>query len=146
MVYPSRSHFDASLWESRAVLSLQHGPLWVQGSAGYGLDVGSHERAGGDRHGVFASLNARALLGGGWLGELSWQYQNWAGAQAYSPGLIDVVRRQHTQLTRATLWYELTKQQALYLEYRGVRNRENISLFEYQSRAWQLGWQWQFGR
>lgn len=51
-----------------------------------------------------------------------------------------------TQLTRATLWYELTKQQALYLEYRGVRNRENISLFEYQSRAWQLGWQWQFGR
>lgn len=146
VVYPSRSHFDASLWESRAVLSLQHGPLWVQGSAGYGLDVGSHERAGGDRHGVFASLNARALLGGGWLGELSWQYQNWAGAQAYSPGLIDVARRQHTQLTRATLWYELTKQQALYLEYRGVRNRENISLFEYQSRAWQLGWQWQFGR
>ena len=95
---------------------------------------------------MFASLNARALLGGGWLGELSWQYQNWAGAQAYSPGLIDVARRQHTQLTRATLWYELTKQQALYLEYRGVRNRENISLFEYQSRAWQLGWQWQFGR
>ena len=77
---------------------------------------------------------------------MSWQYQNWAGAQAYSPGLIDVARRQHTQLTRATLWYELTKQQALYLEYRGVRNRENISLFEYQSRAWQLGWQWQFGR
>ena len=30
----------------------------------------------------------------------------------------DVARRQHTQLTRATLWYELTKQQALYLEYK----------------------------
>ena len=22
----------------------------------------------------------------------------------------------------------------------------NVPLFEYQSRAWQLGWQWQFGR
>ena len=115
-VQGQRQCFDAVTVNNAHILGLE----------GYGLDVGSHERAGGDRHGVFASLNARALLGGGWLGELSWQYQNWAGAQAYSPGLIDVARRQHTQLTRATLWYELTKQQALYLEYRGVRNREAV--------------------
>ena len=89
---------------------------------------------------------ANAWLGGGVLGELGWLYQSWAGARSYSPGLIDVARRQHTQLLRAMVSLPLSKEHGLFLEYRMVRNRENISLFAYQSRSVQLGWQWQFGR
>lgn len=146
VVYPSRSYFDSSLWEARGVLTYQQGPVWLQGSGGYGVDIGNGARAGGDRHGLFASLSARAALGGGVLGELGWLYQSWAGARSYSPGLIDVARRQHTQLLRAMLSLPLSKEHGLFLEYRTVRNRENISLFAYQSRSVQLGWQWQFGR
>ena len=146
VVYPSRAYFDSSLWEARGVLTYQQGPLWLQGSGGYGVDIGNGARAGGNRHGLFASLSARAALGGGVLGEVGWLYQNWAGARSYSPGLIDVARRQHTQLLRAMVSLPLSKEHGLFLEYRTVRNRENISLFAYQSRSVQLGWQWQFGR
>ena len=79
------------------------------------------------------------------MGELGWLHQNWAGARSYSPGLIDVARRQHTQLLRAMVTVPLSKEQALFIEARQVRNRENISLFAYHSRSVQLGWQWQFG-
>ena len=144
-MYPSRAYFDSSVWETRAALTYQNQRFWLQGSGGYGLDIGHGSRAGGDRHGLFASVSARAALGGGVLGELGWLYQNWAGARSYSPGLIDVARRQHTQLLRAMVTVPLSKEQALFIEARQVRNRENISLFAYHSRSVQLGWQWQFG-
>ena len=145
VMYPSRAYFDSSVWETRAALTYQNQRFWLQGSGGYGLDIGHGSRAGGDRHGLFASVSARAALGGGVLGELGWLYQNWAGARSYSPGLIDVARRQHTQLLRAMVTVPLSKEQALFIEARQVRNRENISLFAYHSRSVQLGWQWQFG-
>lgn len=146
VTYPGQSYFDSSIWETRAVLTYQTADVWVQGSSGYGLDVGRGERAGGNRHGLFASLSARTLLGGRVTGELGWLYQYWTGARDYSPGLIDTTRRQHTQLLRALFTLPLNKEHGLFLELRSVYNRENISLFAYQSHSAQLGWQWQFGR
>ena len=66
----------------------------------------------------FASLSARAALGAACWGELGWLYQSWAGARSYSPGLIDVARRQHTQLLRAMVSLPLSKEHGLFLEYR----------------------------
>jgi hypothetical protein len=41
------------------------------------------------------------------------------------------------------LSYPLAAHQSLNLEARAVRNAENISLFQYNSRQIQLNWQWQ---
>ena len=100
VVYPSRSHFDASLWESRAV-PLQHGV----GKAALATAYGTNALAGRGvcQPNALASGSikpswgvarpperARAPLGG--ISRISkprwWQLnQNLGCAQAYSPGL-----------------------------------------------------------
>jgi hypothetical protein len=46
-------------------------------------------------------------------------------------------------MLRASLAYPIGKHQALQVEARAVRNRENISIFQYNNRQLQLSWQWQ---
>jgi hypothetical protein len=75
---------------------------------------------------------------------LSWTRQQWDSATPYSPELlIDQVRAQRTQILRAVLSWQLRKDHSLILEARGVRNRENISIFQYDNRQLQFSWQWQ---
>jgi hypothetical protein len=86
---------------------------------------------------------ARRHLVGKLAGELGFTYQAWDSRTAYSPGLINEVRAQRSGAARANLSWSLDKNQSIQLEGRIVRNRENISIFQYNDRQLQLSWQWQ---
>jgi hypothetical protein len=140
--YPTLTGFDSQLWESRGQLTYKTSKGTAQASAGYALDKGTDLRPGKDRSGVVAGVTGQMLLGDRVLGELGWSYQRWGASRAYSPGLIDVQRQQSTQLLRVALTYPLAPQHAMHLEYRDVRNKENISLFAYQGKMFLLSWEW----
>ncbi|WP_311965797.1 hypothetical protein, partial [Acinetobacter baumannii] len=89
------------------------------------------------------TLLARRALWREVSGELSYSYQSWRSSQAYAPGLINTVRDQDTRVARAVLSWPIARNQWLRLETRVVRNRENISIFQYDNRQIQLSWQWQ---
>ena len=59
------------------------------------------------------------------------------------PGLIDLARRQDSQILRAALILPLPANQALQFEWRQLRNDETIALFNYKSQLLQLSWTWQ---
>jgi hypothetical protein len=140
--YKTLSNFDATTLELRGVLGYRTDATLGQASLGYLYDQGNAERPGGDRSGWSARLQARTTLGSKLQGELDWNYQHWRGAADYSPGLIDITRNQNTNALRSTLIYPLSASQAVHLEWRWVRNRENISIFQYDSRQLQLSWRW----
>lgn len=52
------------------------------------------------------------------------------------------MRQQDTATARAALQWYVRPGVSLYLEGRAVRNRENIALFQYNSRAVQLSLRW----
>ena len=140
--YPTLTGFDSKLWESRGLLVYRSDDVFLQASMGYALDRGDAQRPGNDRSGAVLSLTGRRRLVGDVVGELGWNYQSWHGQEAYSPGLIDERRRQHTQLLRAAVTMPLTRQQAVHVELRAVRNRENISIFEFRGKQLQVSWEW----
>ncbi len=141
--YATLSAFDANLIEARALLSHYTGDLSATVTAGVQSDRALADRPGGNRHGAYVSLNLRRPLGWSTTGELAYTRQSWDSASPYSPELlIDQVRAQRTQVLRASLTYQIGKQQRIVLEARAVRNRENISIFQYNNRQLQLSWQW----
>ncbi len=141
--YASLDAFDSSMFEARVLLSHHTGSFSTNVSAGLLTDRALNDRPGGNRHGNYLSLNLRQPIAWGVTAELAYTRQTWNSATPYSPELlIDEVRAQRTQVMRATLSYPIGKQQSVVLEARAVRNRENISLFQYNNRQLQLSWQW----
>lgn len=137
--------FDSDVLEARALLAHQAGTLAASATAGLLSDRARSDRPGGNRHGNYLTLSVRRPLGWDTSGELAWTRQQWDSASPYSPELlIDQVRAQRTQVLRATLTYQVAKNQTVALEGRMVRNRENISIFQYNNRQLQLSWQWQY--
>lgn len=145
MVYPTLTGFDSQVWEARGELTYRTEDGFVQAGAGYAFDQGGDLRPGRDRSGVVASLTGRKRLFGEIFGEFGWSRQTWEGKQAYSPGLIDHKRHQVTQLLRAAVIFPVAPHHALHVEVRDVRNRENVTIFEYEGRILQASWQWQMG-
>lgn len=143
IAYPTLSGFDANWWEGRSTLTYRDDNAWLQASAGAVLDRQLSIRPGGDRTGTFAGLHGRMVLGNNIVGEMGWQLQNWRGAENYFPGLIDIQRKQATQTLRIAAILPLTDQQSIHLEFRDIRNDENISFLSYRDRILQLNWQWQ---
>jgi hypothetical protein len=142
--YRRLTNFDARTFELRPELSYRGSATYA--SVGFGLlnDHGNAERPGGNRHGQSLTLLARRDLFKDFLGELAYSRQTWQSARAYAPELlIPQVRDQGTQVLRATLTYHFNKENSLQLEARGVRNQENIPIFQYNDRQLQLSWQWQ---
>ncbi|WP_343728804.1 tetratricopeptide repeat protein [Duganella sp.] len=140
--YPSRPAYDGNTLELGGVLS-------YRGKADQGQfilsklhDNGSSARPGGNRDGWYASAQWYTVLGRDLYGEAALSQQFWRGSSVYSPDLVDIVRRQHTTSARAALQWYFRQNLSLHLEGRLVRNRENISLFEYNSRALQLSLRW----
>jgi hypothetical protein len=141
--YATLSAFDSNLFEGRVLLSHHLDGFSATASAGLMSDRARGDRPGGNRHGNYLSLNLRQPIAWGLTGELAWTRQTWDSASPYSPELlIDQVRAQRTQVARASLSYRIGKQQSVVLEARAVRNRENISIFQYNNRQLQLSWQW----
>jgi len=141
--YATLKAFNSDLYEGRVLVSHHTGSFSATATAGLLSDRARADRPGGNRHGSYVSLNLRQPLGWNTIGELAYTHQTWDSASAYSPELlIDQVRAQRTQVLRASLTYQIGKQHSVVLEARGVRNRENISIFQYNNRQLQLSWQW----
>lgn len=146
LFYPSFHDFNGNIFEARG--SLRHfteNGGW-QASAGVLSDQQVNQRPGGDRKGYFASLDGRFRLEQGTIVELGWQHQQWQASDIYSPGLIDLRRKQDTQVFRASLTIPLAANQAILAEYQYTNNGENISIFEYKGQLIQLSWQYQWGK
>lgn len=142
--YATLTSFNSVTLEGRAQLAWRKGPLTA--SAAFAL-LSDHARAlrpGGNRHGNVASMLLRRTLPAGLSGELGYTHQTWDSASPYAPELlIDPVRAQRTAVLRSTLSYQIGKYQTLQLEARAVRNRENITIFQYNNRILQLSLLWQ---
>lgn len=142
--YRRLANFDARTLELRPELSHRRGSLYAAASLGLLSDHGNAQRPGGNRHGQLLNLLVRAPLAAGLTGELGYTRQTWRSARPYAPELLlPQIRDQATQVLRATLAYPLNKNQSLLLEARGVRNQENIDIFQYNNSQFQLSWRWQ---
>ena len=141
--YPTLTNYDAHTWELRSLLSYDADKWHLQGGVAYLADRAHTDRQGGNREGYYANINARGLIYKQYEAEIGWSRQLWQSAQVYSPGLIDVARRQNTQTLKAGISWPVSDRQTLQLEYRMTNNKENIPILQYSSRLLQLSWQWQ---
>jgi hypothetical protein len=143
--YLTLTNFNSKTLELRGQLTHRRGPLSVTANLSVLSDHARDARPGGDRHGSLASVVLRSALWDELNGELGYTRQTWDSALPYSPDLlIEQVRAQRTQVLRGSLSYRLNNRQSLLLEGRVVRNKENISIFQYNNRVLQLSWQWQY--
>jgi hypothetical protein len=143
--YLTLSNFDANQLELRGQLTHRSGPLFASAAIGALTDRARDARPGGNRHGSFASVLLQRPLWGELTGELGYTRQTWNSAEPYSPDLfITQVRAQDLRVLRATLSYKVARNQTVQLEGRVVRNKENISIFQYNNELLQLSWQWQY--
>lgn len=141
--YPTLTNYDANTLELRSQAVWKLPQVDINASVAYLTDFAVAARPGGDRRGWASSIRASKRLGGNLFGELGWTRQTWQSQSSYSPGLIETVRQQDMNVVRGTLVYPIQARQTLQLELRSVRNTENISIFQYNSRQLQLSWQWQ---
>ncbi|MBB3220862.1 tetratricopeptide repeat protein [Pseudoduganella umbonata] len=139
------SNFDSNTMELRAIAGWRDRGRSAQFSIGTLRDHAIGERPGGDRRGYNAALFLRSPLYDKLGGELDLVDQRWHGDDAYSPGLIDIVRRQRTRTARMALTWPVSQRSVLQLEWRGAFDRENISIFQYDARQLHLSWQWYGG-
>ena len=141
--YPTLSGYDATTWEWRNLLTYQKNVYRIQAALAYLSDVANSGRIGGDRAGIQTTIQIKKKLNSSINAELGWTYQHWQSELPYSPGLINQARNQHTQTFRGALNFTFDENHHVQIELRQVRNRENISLFEFNSRALQVSWLWQ---
>lgn len=141
--YPTLFGYDANTWELRSLLSYQQNRYKVYASAAYLADRANGNRIGGHRSGGLISVQGKFAINEHVSAELGSSYQRWQSELAYSPGLIDQARNQRTQTFRAALNFPVKDNLSFQLEVRQVKNRENISLFEFNSHAFQASWLWQ---
>jgi hypothetical protein len=137
------TNFDSEIADLRGQFTHRNDTMYASASLGIQRDHALARRPGGDRDGWYANLLYRRRLVERASAEVGFVHQAWTGKEAYSPGLIDAVRAQATDIGRAGFTYALGKNQSLQLEGRIVRNHENISIFQYNDRQLQLSWQWQ---
>jgi len=143
--YNTISSFDSNTYGLRSQLIFEEGGATIQTNLAYLFDPATGGRPGGNRQGWLGGISGRRPLWANTLGELGWNVQTWNSANPYTPGLIDQIRQQQIQLLRGALVLPLTKQQALRLEWRSVKNDGNIPIFNYDSQQVQLNWEWQTG-
>lgn len=140
--YLTRTKFDSNTGELNALLNYRGQAAQGQVAMGALVDRGEAGRLGGNRHGWYNSVQLQRQFNPRLNGELGWTRQDWRGQTVYSPGLIDAVRMQSTRQWRAALTTPLSPKQSVQLEWRRVQNKENISLFQYNSQVVQLNWRW----
>lgn len=141
--YLTLTNFDSNLFDLRGQLSYRGGRTYAAATAGYQTDKAQASRPGGDRSGYTMNLLVRRNLSDLLTGELNYSRHGWKSTEIFAPDLIELMRNQTTHSLRGVLQYSIAKNQTLHVEARLVRNRENISIFQYNNRQLQFGWQWQ---
>jgi hypothetical protein len=142
--FQTLQNFDSTTFDLRGLLNYRKDATSASATVGYLDDRATALRPGGSREGWVGNLMVRTALSSRLSEEAAYTVQSWRGELPYSPGLIDTVRRQLTQSLRVTFSYRLGEHDSLQLEGRVVRNREDISIFQYNNRQLQLSWQWQY--
>lgn len=138
VIYPTRSAYDGNTLELGAIGGYRAKHSLTQATLTRLYDNSFAGRPGGDRDGWFGSLQ--------WSGDVSSRLsleagltrQRWRSEAIYSPGLIETRRLQNTTTVRAAAQWQLWPHTSVVLEWRDTFNHENISLFQYNSRALQL--------
>ncbi|RSZ55977.1 tetratricopeptide repeat protein [Massilia atriviolacea] len=139
-IYPTRRYYDARTLDLGTSLAMRGKQRTVVLSAGLLADAGKTARPGGDRHGWYGGANLVALLGEKAIAEAGLSRQSWRGSRIYSQDFIETRRDQDTTQLRASLLFPVGTHSALQLEVRRTFNRENIPLFQYDSRWLQFSW------
>ncbi len=142
IAYPTQPDYDATVREMRGLLNYKTEQVQVQMTAAYYFDRALSVRPGGDRHGWSTGIQGNSRVVGDVFGELGWNRLTWRSESAYSPGLIDQARYQITDVFRAALIIPVAAHQAVSIELRQVRDRENISIFQYDDRQVLVNWLW----
>ncbi|XLZ69829.1 tetratricopeptide repeat protein [Massilia sp. SR12] len=142
VAYPTRPTYDSNTVEASLVLTQRSKRDHLQFTMSRLHDHGKELRPGGDRNGWFANAQWYTALRSGLYADANLTHQYWRSDRLYSPKLIDIVRRQNTTTLRGALQWYFQPNLSLHLEGRVVHNRENISLFQYNSRALQLSLRW----
>lgn len=140
--YPTRDKYDSNTLELGALLRYYARATLLQATLGALSDQGQSGRLGGDRTGSYATM----LVDTRWSDRFSTQLlasrQVWRSDSVYSENVIDIKRHQDTQQLSASATWQLVPHHSVQLEARVVRNRENIGLFQYNSRMLQLSYRW----
>ena len=144
--YPSYSQFDGNLFEMGGAWRFANARSSWSLNVGGMVDRKEGDRPGGSRSGYFAGTEGKFLLPHGCVGEVALLHQSWRSEDVYSPGLIDVRRRQNTSVFKTGVAIPVASGHSIHAEYLYTNNRENISLFEYSGYLIQLSWQYRFGR
>ncbi|GAB3386271.1 tetratricopeptide repeat protein [Massilia agri] len=140
--YPTRPNYNGTTIELGGIANYRGKRSLTQAVLTRLHDNSRELRPGGDRGGWFGSLQ--------WYGETAERltleaglsHQHWRSDRIYSPGLIEIRRLQNTTTLRGAAQWALRPHTSVVLEWRGTINRENISLFQYNSRALQLSLRW----
>jgi hypothetical protein len=143
IAYVHRGSFNSDMGDLGVAMGWRGAHTQLAGSFGVQADYGPASRLGGDRHGRYLAAQWKQQLGDRYAFEAGFARQLWRGTTPYSPGLIDAVRSQNMRQVRSAVSYAFSPHQSVQLEWRRVKNNENISLFKYNSQLFQLNWRWQ---
>ncbi|UOD31180.1 tetratricopeptide repeat protein [Massilia violaceinigra] len=139
-IYPTRRYYDARTLDLGTSLAIRSKKSTVVLSGGLLADRGKEARPGGERAGWYGGASLVALMGEKAIGELGVSRQSWRGDRIYSKDFIEIKRHQDTTQLRASLLFPVGTHSAVQLEVRRTFNRENIPLFQYDSRWFQFSW------
>ncbi len=142
MYYALLPSYNGNVFEARGVLRHYSEDFAWQASAGALFDQQINNRPGGDRKGGFVSLEGKFRFVKDSIAEIGWQHQYWQAEDSYSPGLIDVSRKQNTDVFRTSISFPVLENHSIIAEYQYIYNRENISIFQHQEQLIQIGWQY----
>lgn len=141
--YTTLENFNSATDEVSAQLGYLDSNTQGQLNVGLLFDHGDAAHLGGDRKGWLASALIHTRINEHVSAEFGWTLQNWDSQSPYSPGLIDQIRRQDTQVVRAGVIIPINPSESVHIEWRQVHNDENISLFQYKGQLLQVSMQWQ---
>lgn len=140
--YPTLLNYDSTIYEFKNRLIFEKDNYQIQSFFGYLFDTPSNSRTGGARSGSFLGLTFRNKISPKLETEISWNRQLWKSQSAYSPGLIDQVRNQITDQKKVSFIFHAGTQSNLRLELRSLKNKENISILQYNNKSILLSWNW----
>jgi hypothetical protein len=148
VVYPTIKNFDGNTFELRGIASKLTDQYYVNLSATLMRDIGNEKRLGGDRHGWSVGGFLRTsipmqIIERPLYAEIGWQRANWQSQKIYLAGLIDVKKHQVNSVFRTSLGFPVSQHSSIQIEYRRILNRENISFLSFDSKQYQISWQWQ---